>query len=57
MSTLYPIKISQVEITEEQVKGAMRILVDNGVAEDEACVVMQALGYALLDTELFPEEC
>ena len=44
------------EITNEQIKKAMQCLVDNGIEEDEACVVLQALGYILLDDELFPEE-
>lgn len=44
------------EINEEQIKKAMRCLVDNGIEIDEACTVLQALGYILLDVELFPEE-
>lgn len=34
---------------------AEQILVDNGIAQDEAPVVLQALGYALLDKELYPK--
>lgn len=44
------------EINEEQINKAMRCLVDNGIETDEACTVLQALGYILLDVELFPEE-
>lgn len=42
-------------IDSTDVKNAKKILVDNGVAEDEAETVLQAVGYALLDEELFPE--
>ena len=34
---------------------AENILIDNGVAPDEAGVVLQAIGYALLNRELYPE--
>lgn len=44
------------EINEEQINKAMSCLVDNGIETDEACTVLQALGYILLDVELFPEE-
>lgn len=44
------------EINEEQINKAMRCLVDNGIEIDEACTVLQALGYIFLDVELFPEE-
>ena len=36
-------------------KKAEQVLIDNGVAEDEASVVLQAIGYALLGKELYPE--
>ena len=32
-----------------------QVLIDNGIEADEAQVVLQAIGYALLDTELYPE--
>lgn len=48
--------IHATEITNEQINKAMQCLIDNGIEEDEACVVLQALGYILLDEELFPEE-
>lgn len=34
---------------------AKQCLVDNGIEPDEAPVVLQALGYILLDEELYPE--
>ena len=39
----------------EKIKKAEQILIDNGVDPDEADIVLQAIGYALLDTELY--EC
>lgn len=35
---------------------AEQCLIDNGVEADEACTVLQALGYILMDVELYPEE-
>lgn len=35
---------------------AEKCLIDNGIEPDEACVVLQVLGYILLDEELYPEE-
>ena len=37
-------------------KQTEQVLIDNGVEADEAKIVMQAVGYTLLDTELYPEE-
>lgn len=42
-------------ISLEKIKAAEQILIDNGIAEEEAGTVLQAIGHALLDTELFPE--
>lgn len=39
----------------EKVAAAKQCLVDNGVEPDEAETVLQALGYILMDKELFPE--
>lgn len=39
----------------DKIKKAEQILIDNGIDKDEACVVLQAIGYVLLDTELYPE--
>lgn len=38
------------------VPSAEQCLIDNGIEPDEAPVVLQALGYILLDEELYPEE-
>ena len=35
---------------------AEECLIDNGIDSDEASTVLQALGYILLDEELYPEE-
>ena len=38
------------------IKKAEQVLIDNGIEADEASSVLQALGYVLLDEELYPEE-
>lgn len=38
-----------------RVKSAERCLIDNGIEESEAKVVLQALGYILMDTDFYPE--
>ena len=43
-----------IEITKEKVQRALLVLIDNGIDEDEAMPVLQAIGYALLDMELEP---
>ena len=43
-------------IDQTRLDKAMQILKDNGIDEDECEIVLQALGYALLDTELFPNQ-
>jgi hypothetical protein len=35
---------------------AEQCLIDHGIDADEACTVLQALGYILMDVELYPEE-
>ena len=42
-----------VDFTETQIEDAMKCLIDNGIDEDEAETVLQAMGYILLDVELF----
>lgn len=42
------------EITKTQVDKALQCLIDNGMDEDDAHEVLRALGYILLDEELFP---
>ena len=49
------IPVEAKEIAPAQVNAAMQHLIDNGIEADEASVVLQALGYILIDTELFPE--
>ena len=41
-------------IAKEKIAQAEKILIDNGVEADEAKTVLQAIGYALLDEELYP---
>ena len=43
-------------IRKSDIKRAEQVLIDNGIEADEAPVVLQALGYVLLDAELYPEE-
>lgn len=35
------------------IRAAEQVLIDNGIDKDEASTVLQALGYVLLDTELY----
>ena len=41
-------------IAKEKIAQAEKIPIDNGIEEDEASTVLQAIGYALLDEELYP---
>ena len=45
----------EIPVPARDLKKAEKILVDNGIEEEEASTVLQAVGYALLDTELYPE--
>ena len=47
---------SETEISRDSIEKAMQCLADNGIEEDETDTVLQAIGYILLDIELFPEE-
>ena len=42
-------------IFEEHIEKAEQVLIDNGIDEDEAAIVLQAIGYVLLDAELYDE--
>ena len=42
------------DITPENIKKAEEVLKDNGIGNDEASIVLQAIGYTLLDAELYP---
>lgn len=44
------------EISVSARDNAVKVLIDNGIEEDEAETVLQAVGYVLLDKELFPED-
>ena len=47
-----PLKVKAF-ITKADIKKAEQILIDNGIEADEADTVLQAIGYALLNTELY----
>jgi len=52
------IAVKRTTITPEDIKRAKQVLIDNGIEEDEADIVLQAVGYTLIDTELYPyPEC
>ena len=40
----------------ERIKKAEQVLIDNGIEPDEAEIVLQAIGYVLLDEELYPDK-
>ena len=40
-------------VGDDEIKRTEEMLVDNGIDKDEARIVLQALGYVLLDTELY----
>ena len=42
-------------ISIEKIKAAKQILIDNGIEDDKASTVLRALGFALLDKDLY--EC
>lgn len=42
-------------ITKEDIKRTEQVLIDNGIDEDEVEIVLQAIGYTLLDVELYEE--
>lgn len=50
------IAITRKTVNEEIRSLAEHVLTDNGIEHDEAPTVLQALGYVLLDTELYPEK-
>lgn len=43
-------------IEKDDVKRAEQVLIDNGIDEDECQVVLQAIGYTLLDLEIYDED-
>lgn len=42
-------------IRESDIRRAEQILIEKGIKEDEAQTVLQAIGYTLLDAELYPK--
>ena len=42
------------EIDDRMIERAEQCLKDNGIEDDEASTVLQAIGYTLLDMELYP---
>lgn len=47
------IEIKDLPITKQDILLAESCLVDNGIEADEVSVVLQAIGYILLDVELY----
>jgi len=50
-----PVLQTKVTITLNDIIRTEQVLIDNGIDPDEADTVLQAIGYVLLDTELYPE--
>lgn len=50
------INVEKTKIDELAIEQCVQILIDNGIEIDEADSVLQAIGYALIDTELYPED-
>lgn len=42
-------------ITKDSIEMAEQVLIDNGIEKDEASTVLQAIGYVLMDTELYKD--
>lgn len=42
-------------VGDDEISESEKMLVHNGIEKDEASTVLQALGYVLLDTELYNE--
>jgi len=42
-------------MNKEKIEKAEQVLIDNGIEKDEAQTVLQAIGYILLDEEMYPE--
>ena len=40
---------------ETKIEKALQCLIDNGIEPDEAETVLQAIGYILMNEELFPD--
>lgn len=44
------------KITRSMIRNAEKVLVDNDIDPSEAEIVLQAIGYVLLDTELYSKQ-
>lgn len=42
-------------IDKNKIAAAEQVLIDNGIESDEASIVLQAIGYVLLDEELYKD--
>ena len=49
------VAVSNGHVRKGDIEKAERCLIDNGIEADEVCTVLQALGYIMLDVELYPE--
>ena len=49
------IRLQKTTLNDADLKKSLQVLQDNGLDEDDARAVLQAIGYTLLNTELFPE--
>ena len=47
------IKLNKTYVDKEDIKKAEQVLIDTGIDADEVDIVLQAVGYALLNTELY----
>ena len=51
------VKLTINDITsEDKIKKSEQVLIDNGIESDEAGIVLQAIGYTLVDIELYPNK-
>lgn len=50
------ITLRKTTVSATNLRRAEQVLIDNGIEPDEVMCVMQAIGYTLLDTELYPED-
>jgi hypothetical protein len=47
------IKLNKTSVDKEDIRRAEQVLIDNGIDADEVDIVLQAVGYTLLNTELY----
>ena len=55
ISACHDILVKYKVITDDNITKSLQVLIDNGIDEDEAETVLQAIGYTLIDTELFED--